>query len=230
MKQAVFYGRISTAYQVDGCSLENQESKVREWAKANGFEVIGAYCDVAISGRKSSNRPNLQKAMDLACKNKAALISLSLTRISRSVKDVVTLSERLKAADAELITLTENIRLGGGPQSALLLNIFSSLSQFESELISQRVSGAMGFLKAQGRRISGRVPYGFDCVGRALTENAQEQAVIEQALKMRKGGKSYGAIAKHLNETGVLSKNKGQWSSGALFRVLSNHMEKAVAA
>ena len=43
------YTRVSTAIQVDGCSLDAQKDKLRKYAEFQDMEIVGEYSDGDIS-------------------------------------------------------------------------------------------------------------------------------------------------------------------------------------
>ena len=59
---AVIYARYSSHRQ-DEQSIEGQLHVCHEYAKRNGFTVVGEYIDRAISGR-SDDRPQFQQMID----------------------------------------------------------------------------------------------------------------------------------------------------------------------
>jgi hypothetical protein len=59
------------------------------------------------------NRPGLSEALDDVCRQRAVLVVQSLSRLSRSVRDTLTISERLDKAGANLASLSESIDTTG---------------------------------------------------------------------------------------------------------------------
>lgn len=47
------------------------------------------------SGGRADNRKGLQNAIDIACENSAALITYSLSRLSRSLKDTLIIADKM---------------------------------------------------------------------------------------------------------------------------------------
>jgi DNA invertase Pin-like site-specific DNA recombinase len=140
MQKAIGYIRVSTVDQVqNGISLDAQRSRIESWCNTNGYELAGVHVDGGISGKRADNRPGLQRALSDVCKVKGALVVYSLSRMSRSVKDAIGISEKLSASGADLVSLSERIDTTS-PSGRLIFNIFSSLSQFERELVSQRTN------------------------------------------------------------------------------------------
>jgi hypothetical protein len=94
--RAIGYVRVSTAEQAaEGVSLDAQRARIAAWAHANAAELTAVYTDAGLSGGRADNRPGLQAALDAACTAKAALVVYSLSRLARSTRDAITISERL---------------------------------------------------------------------------------------------------------------------------------------
>lgn len=109
-KKAVIYIRVSTSRQAeDGISKDAQLARGRAWCQAMGYEIIGEHQDNGISGKRTDNRPGLQAALKAACEHKAALVVYSLSRLARSTKDALSISEQLSNAWADLVSLSEQI-------------------------------------------------------------------------------------------------------------------------
>ena len=103
---AVGYIRVSTIGQAqEGVSLEAQRGKIQAWATANGYALGEIHVDAGISGSKANNRPGLQSALNDACRQKAALVVYSLSRLARSTRDAITISERLEKCGSDLVSL-----------------------------------------------------------------------------------------------------------------------------
>ena len=108
MNKAIGYIRVSTQQQAEeGVSLEAQRAKIEAWCVINDYELTNVYCDSGISGTKS-DRPELLAALEHTTKD-TALICYSLSRLTRSTKDMLQLSEELNRKGANLVSLTEKI-------------------------------------------------------------------------------------------------------------------------
>lgn len=65
--------------------------------------------DAGISGKGILHRPGLQQAQQVACEKKAVLVIYSLSRLSRSTKNILQIAERLDKDGADLVSLSERI-------------------------------------------------------------------------------------------------------------------------
>ena len=106
--KVIGYVRVSTDSQAqDGVSLDAQEAKIRVWAELNGAERVTMFRDAGLSGKRADNRPGLQAAL-AAIGAGDALVVYSLSRLARSTKDTILLSEQLTRKGADLVSLSES--------------------------------------------------------------------------------------------------------------------------
>lgn len=229
MKNAVSYIRVSTERQAaEGVSLSAQTERVKAWAKFNDHEIIGSFEDAGISGSKMKTRPGLLAALDMACKTKATLVVYSLSRLARSTRDALEISDRLNKAGANLASITENLDTTSAA-GIMIFGILAVLCEFEKNVISERTTGALAHMKANGRKTGGTTPYGWDNNDGQLEKNETEQEFLGTMEIMRRGGRSYQFIADALNKTNVQSKTNKPWSAKVVRGVLIEHGKRGAA-
>src|SRR5215203_6139885 len=94
--RAVGYVRVSTDGQaIDGVGLETQQEKITAYCMLHGLELLTTIADAGLSGRRADNRPGLQRALQMVCRGRAALIVYSLSRLARSTRDCIEIADRL---------------------------------------------------------------------------------------------------------------------------------------
>lgn len=219
--KCVGYFRVSTIGQSDdGISLELQRAKAESWAITNDCELVATFSEV-MSGGKASNRLELQKALDLACKVKGVLIVYSLSRLARDVRDTLDIAERIERAGANLASITEKIDTSSAI-GKMVFRLMSSLNQFEREQIAERVSAAMCHLRKSNRRISTCIPLGFTLAddGKTLLPCSAEQETVAWILDARARGISLPKIAQQLTATGRKTKYGGNWHPSTIKAIL----------
>ena len=106
-----------------------------------------------ISGAKFE-RPELNRMLD-ALREGDTVIVCELTRLSRSVKDLFALVEKLDKVKANIRSIKEPWLDTTTPQGRLLFSIFAGISQFERELLQQRTMDGLKAARARGR-VGGR--------------------------------------------------------------------------
>jgi DNA invertase Pin-like site-specific DNA recombinase len=221
-KSAFGYLRVSTIGQVEeGVSLDAQRAKIQAWCLANDVELTGMFVDAGISGKRADNRPELQAALDAVCKSGGVLVVYSLSRLARSTKDTIQISERLSKSGADLVSLSEKIDTTSAA-GKMVFQMLAVLAEFERNQISERTCSAMSHKKSLGQRV-GKIPFGHDLAedGVALIENRREQAAIELIRLLRETGMSYGKVADVLNRKQIKTKEgAGQWESMTVMRIL----------
>lgn len=133
------YARVSTTVQ----NLDGQTDLLTQ----AGCERI--YSE-KISGVKKE-RPQLDRMMD-SLRSGDTVIITELTRLGRSVKELLSIIERIHEAGASIKSLRETWLDTTTPQGNLLLTIFAGLSQFERDLTRQRTRQGLEAARARGRK------------------------------------------------------------------------------
>ena len=208
MPRVIAYCRVSTDEQASsGVSLQAQESKLRAYALAMDLELVRVESDAGVSA-KTLDRPALQRALaSLSADEADALVVVKLDRLTRSVRDLADLLEQYFSADHGLISLGESVdtRTAAG---RLVLNVMTSVAQWEREAIGERTSNALQHMKAQGKRV-GAIPYGYTLAedGVSLVPQPDEQQTITQARRLRAMGASLRVTASVLASHGMFARN-----------------------
>lgn len=205
--RTVAYVRVSTEKQSEhGHSLEAQEAKLRAYAQLYDLELVELVVDAGVSA-KTMNRPGLQRVLSMLESGAAsAVLVLNLSRLTRSVRDLGELVERYFAQGKHaLLSVSEQIdtRSAAG---RLVLNVLASVSQWEREAIGERTKNVLQHMKAEGRRVGGKVRYGYADEAGMLVELETEQVVVRAARELRSQGRSFAWVAEQLNARGFRSR------------------------
>jgi DNA invertase Pin-like site-specific DNA recombinase len=92
---------------------------------------------------------------------RAPLVVTAFSRFARNVRDALDLSERLDRAGAGLVSLSEQVDTSTA-QGRFSLKLMASLAEMEAETVAERTKSAMQHLRAQGRSLGSRPPFGWD--------------------------------------------------------------------
>lgn len=197
--RVVGYVRVSTGQQVDdGVSLDAQRARLEAYATALDLELVAVVEDAGLSA-KSLDRPGLTQALAMLDSGQAdGLLITKLDRLTRDVRDLGTLLAEYFGRFA-LLSVSDSIdtRTAVG---RLMLNILTSVTQWEREAISERTKAALDYLKTQGVKL-----------GRPLRASPEQ---VERVRQLRAEGRSMRAIA------AALSTPERTWSAAAVSRVL----------
>ncbi len=224
--KAIGYVRVSTQGQAeDGVSLDAQEAKVRSWADLNGAEVV-IFRDEGISGKRSDNRPGLVAALDAVGRGDA-LIVYSLSRLSRSTKDTLTIADALAKKEADLVSLSEKIDTTTAA-GKMVFRMLAVLSEFERDQISDRTRFALAHKKANGEKTGGSVPYGYHVRKGKLYPVPAEQEAVRLILDLHRKGESLRDIGRQLEDAGITRKNGSRaWHPQSVLRIIEREQKTA---
>lgn len=208
--RAIAYLRVSTDKQADeGVSLDAQRAKVEQYAALYDLDLVGVEVDAGVSA-KTLDRPALGRALAMLRSRKAdALLVVKLDRLTRSVRDLGDLLDGYfgPGKPAALLSVVDQIdtRTAAG---RMVLNILTSVAQWEREAIGERTATAMQHKQACGEYTGGAAPYGWTLApdGVHLVELDGEQAVIAAIRELRAAGLSLRAIVAELGKRGMVSR------------------------
>ncbi len=219
--RAIGYIRVSTDGQAtDGVSLDAQRAKIAAWCGLNAYELVAVYSDAGMSGKRADNRPELGRALDHAKRQRgAALVVYSLSRLSRSVKDTMTIAEQLDRAGADLVSLSERIDTTSAA-GKMVFRMLAVFAEFERDLVSERTRAALAHKKANGEAYS-PTPFGFRREGERLVEEEHGREAVAVIRELRAAGLSFRAIAGELTARGIPTAKGGRWASETVRKIVA---------
>ena len=168
----------------------------------------GEYVDYASGTR--DDRPQYQALLAAARKRHIDVVLVwRYDRFARSTQALVQALNEFHRLGVDFISYQENIDTTT-PQGEMIVTVLSSLAQFESALISDRVKAGMARARAQGRRIS-RAPIPRGVQGRIADLYRQEVSIHQISRKL---GIGYGTAWNYVQrvKAGRLNSNLGPLS------------------
>lgn len=220
MASAIGYIRVSTEGQAqDGVSLDAQRAKIEAWCVLNDYVLTAVHVDAGISG-KNCNRPGLQAAL-ADCGKGDALVVYSLSRLSRSIRDTMDISDKLAKTGADLVSLSEKIDTTSAA-GKMVFRLLAVMNEFERDQISERTKSAMQHKKSKLERV-GTINYGFRLAddGVSLIEDEDEMLVIAAIHEYREGGLSLRQIVERINEKGYKSRTGKPFQLTQISRIVN---------
>lgn len=131
------YARVSTKDQT-------LRSQIDELKKAGCWNIWEEFA----SASKGRRRPGLEKAItDLRPGD--TLVVCKLDRLTRSLRELFVILDRINAAEAGFKSLGEQIDLSSAT-GRLLLGVFGAFAQFTAELTAERTARGIKALKDRG--------------------------------------------------------------------------------
>ena len=166
MKNYIFgYARVSTEQQ----NLDRQLDALRKY----GCNVI---YNEKMTGTKR-NRPELAKILDRITKGDTVVIE-SLSRLGRSTKDLIELTELFEQKGVHLVSLKEQIDTNTST-GKLLFTLMAAIAQFERDVITDRTREGLKSARARGR-IGGRPRVNQDNIKKAVKLYRTQQYSVRE--------------------------------------------------
>ncbi len=219
--RAIGYVRVSTEEQATtGVSLATQTARIASWADLNGYPLhTPTFADAGLSGAKI-DRPGLAQALAVVRKGDALVVH-SLSRLSRSTRQMLDIADHLLKIGADLVSISEKIDTTSA-SGRMVFRMMAVLNEFERDQISERVSSAMQYKKSKGELVGG-VPYGKTLLadGITLVDNDAEQAVLSEARCLHRDQLSLRKIAVTLAAKGFRARNGKVFAATQIMRMVS---------
>jgi DNA invertase Pin-like site-specific DNA recombinase len=223
-KAVITYIRVSTSQQGrSGLGIEAQRQSLRQFAKAEGLELVREFVEVE-TGKGSDaldRRPQLKAALAAAKKLKCPVAVAKLDRLSRDVHFISGLmAHRVPFVVAEL----------GADVDPFILHLFAALAEKERSLISSRTRQALAAAKARGVILgSPKLSKAREIAMTSIKAGADQHAanilpIIREAQKA--GASSLRAVADALNARGIPTPRGGVWHAMSVKNVLDRPLTR----
>ena len=150
-KPVAFYLRVSTKQQ----STASQLAELTQLADRRGWKYE-IFCDQGQSGAKES-RPAFDRMMKEVRRGKFAAICIwALDRLARSLRQLLEVSSELQRLNVDLVAVKQDLDTSAA-SGRLVYGVLSIVSEFERDLLRERVRAGMAEARRTGKRI-GRPP------------------------------------------------------------------------
>ncbi len=166
----------------DSQDVKNQRLAILEFARQEKCE-ISEFIEVTASSRRSPK----ERQLDLLLARLQAgdtLVVSELSRMGRSVGEIITTVDTLVQRHIRLLAVKEDIRLDGKQdlQTKVIVTLFSLFAEIERELISMRTKEGLAAARASGKHL-GR-PQGR--LGKSKLDGKEEEIRRLLALQVSK--------------------------------------------
>ncbi len=141
------YIRVSSNKQ----TVEHQRHELTQFAEQQNI-CIDQWIEETISSRKPLKKRKLGELLDTMQPNDI-LIAAEISRLGRSLLEVMHILEICLNNNCQVWTLKENYRLGNDIQSKVMAFAFGLSAEIERNLISQRTKASLDNIRASGKRL-----------------------------------------------------------------------------
>ncbi|KAA6351445.1 DNA-invertase hin [termite gut metagenome] len=220
MERFISYYRVSTQKQgQSGLGLESQKDIVSKYVESQKGLLLNSYTEIE-SGKKS-DRKELAKAL-MECKTQnAILIVAKLDRLSRSVSFISNLTD----------SNVDFVCCDFPSANKFTIHLFSSVAQYERELISTRTKAALKAKREQGFKLGNPTAcFTSEMREKAVSvkkdkanenqNNTRAKGMIQKLLQERK---TQTQIARYLNDNGFQTSKSKAFTSKAVARLIERY-------
>ena len=147
--KTIAYLRVSK----DSQDVGNQRLAILEFARQEKFEV-SAFMELSVSSRRSPKERQIDLLMAQLEPGDTLVVS-ELSRMGRSVGEVITTVDALMKQQVRFLAIKEGIRLAGKQDlhSKVMVTLFGLFAEIERELISMRTKEGLAAARASGKRL-----------------------------------------------------------------------------
>ena len=198
------YTRQSVEKLMDFSSCDAQFHTCRDCAETIGGRNL-VWCgqrfdDEGYSGA-TLDRPamrKLRKVVDLGGIDR--IYAVALDRVTRTMRDAIRLIDEFEKAGVE-VRFVHQPELTFGAQGRFLRHVLAAFAEFERDMIATRIAESRAYLKRHGRRLAGKVPYGYDAdpVTKQLVPNPTEAPRVAEMFRLAADGQLPRQIATEIN-------------------------------
>ena len=147
MSKTIAYTRVST----DSQDLQNQKLEILEYADSHKFQIT-EWLQIKISSRKSTKDRLIDQLLNNLDTGDTLILS-ELSRLGRSVSQIITIVDTLIQKQVKVIIIKQNMVINGvnDIQTKMMVTMFSLFAEIERDLISERTKNGLARAKAEGK-------------------------------------------------------------------------------
>ena len=218
-KKVYMYTRVSTAMQTDGFSLDAQRERIRKYADAYDFDIVGEYEDAGKSGKSIEGRAEFKKMLEDIETNKDGIsyvLVFKLSRFGRNAADVLNTLQFMQDYGVNLICVEDGID-SSKDAGKLMISVLSAVAEIERENILVQTMEGRKQKAREGKWNGGFAPYGYKLVD-GMLEIAEDEAEAVRIIFDKYVNTEMGSngVAKYLEQQGI-NKKVRQNGSNPLF-------------
>ena len=218
MKKAFGYLRVSGQGQVNGDGFDRQEKAVKDYAKANGFEVVQIFREEGVSG-SDADRPTLARLMVSLEQNGHQVKTVIIEKLDRLARDLMVqeaIIRDFRKQGFDLISTLEPELCSDDPTRKLMRQMMGAIAEYEKSMI---------VLKLKAARERKRIRYG-KCEGRKGYKDYEEgKHLLTKIRALRRATKdgerrTFAEVAEELNRQGIKTMTGKDWTGPWVRKVL----------
>ena len=214
------YARYSSHSQTEQ-SIEGQLQVCYEFAKRNGYKVIGEYIDRALTGTTDA-RPEFQRMIEDSAKRQfQAVLVYQLDRFARNRYDSATYKAKLKKNGVRVLSARENI--SDDASGVLMEAVLEGMAEYYSVELAQKITRGMAINVEKCLSNGGGLSLGYSVdKDKRFIINEDEAAIVRRIYEMYTGGFAVADIIRYLNNHQIKTRLGNPYNKNSLRTILIN--------
>lgn len=216
-------------------SLDAQREACEAYIKSQkheGWKVLPARYDDGGASGGNMDRDALQRLLSEIDNGRVDMVVVyKIDRLTRSLADFAKLVDRLDAAGASFVSVTQQFNTSTS-MGRLTLNVLLSFAQFEREVTAERIRDKIAASKKKGLWMGGLVPLGYDKRDDGLVINQAEAQTVRSLFQTYVQLGNVRQLKQHADDLGYRTKTRTltsgrvvegkSFTRGRLYHLLSN--------
>lgn len=198
------YLRVSTEKQ----TIESQKMAVKKWAESRGLPLPdeNIFYDEAVSGAINPfDRPGFKQLWEKLHEGDILIVP-ELSRLGRSLRDIITIVDELNKRSVQLIAVKEGLDPTQNQTFyKVALAIFGVLAEVERDLIRERTKEGLARARAQGKKLGRPRTVDYDKVI-TLLQRGMSPKEIADILEVPRT--TIYTVLKRLRARGIIQKRE----------------------
>lgn len=222
--KVAFYGRVSTAHEMQANAYDSQLMWYDELAINHPYwTVVAKYGDKGITGTNYALRPQFNQMLEDAKNGQFdMIITREVCRFARNTVDTLSITRELKKCGITVLFYNDNIWTGDN-DGELRLSIFATLAQEESRKASERSLAGLQTARQKGVLFGNGNILGYIRQGKTYVPDPQQAPTVKLIFELYASGLGLKAICTELvNRDIPNTEGNVSWSSSRISRILHN--------
>jgi DNA invertase Pin-like site-specific DNA recombinase len=224
---AAIYARQSRVRDVAYSSCQSQIDMCREFAASKDWSITQVYSDEGYSS-ETLDRPQMSQLIAAIEMGEVRhLVVYSLDRLTRRMLHFQQLLELFARQNVSLAVMNDP-SFSDSATGRLMANIIAAANEFQLDLTKERMADMRAAYKRDGKRVAGRVPFGYqtDPATKHLDVNEEQARRVHDFFELAAGGSRPSDLAglANLQSWPDQRGETGKWTARRILKLLNNRV------
>ncbi|MEE0858577.1 MAG: recombinase family protein [Acutalibacteraceae bacterium] len=201
--------------------MKLKKNILSEYCRINKHSIVCAYADEGTSGKDILHRTAFKQLLnDAQARKFDCVLVWKITRLTRSLKDLVFICETLEKFNVSLISYSEAFDANTS-SGRMIRNLLGVIAQWEREIISENIKIANIEKISQGIHLCS-CALGYDSNRRELIVNEKEADIVREIFYEYLKSPCLSLVANKLNQKNYKGKKGCKFTPQSVLTILTN--------